>query len=480
MKRPSIRDRLLAWTTFVITLIMAVAGTLLYNSVKRSLYSQHDLLLNEAATLVLIEVKAKNGKVHHEWKASLDSASRETGKSMIQVWDLESGESVKSAALGESDLERQYGKLGERVFYNVTFPNGEAGRAVGILTYPVVENMEENEGFVPGDHPQVFVWADSTQELRDVLIKTKRAFVAAGVAVVLLSAIAIWLIIYLSSLAVQSFSADLLSREGTEIGEPVPVPDRLPSEVAGMAGKFNALLARIDHYREKDQDFFLNVAHEVRTPLAGVKAVIEQALRRPREVEDYQRRLREALDSTENLVRLTDRLMEFGKLRNARESMVRITLDLNTLLEGVLEKFRSRARERGLRFKGEFCGKAELGTDEELLKIVVNNLVENSVTYAAPNTVIELKTSRTEGMIEFKIQNEYSNPEGLPDDLDVFFDAFYRNDKARDLGVNNIGIGLSFCKEVMLVLGGQITASKSSAHGLCFTVSLPVNGHAVD
>lgn len=480
MKRPSIRDRLLAWTTFVITLIMAVAGTILYYSVKRSLYSQHDLLLNEAATLVLIEVKGKNGKVHHEWKASLDSASGKSGKSMIQVWDLESGESVKSAALGESDLEKQYGELGERIFYNITFPNGEPGRAVGILTHPVIEGMEGNEGFVPEDHPQVFVWADSTEELRDVLIKTKRAFVAAGVAVALLSAAAIWLIIYFSSLAVQSFGAHLLSREGTEIGEPIPVPDHLPSEVAGMAKKFNALLARIDHFREKDQDFFLNVAHEVRTPLAGVKAVIEQALRRPREVGDYQRRLREALDATENLVRLTDRLMEFGKLRNARDSMVRTSLDLDSLLGGVLEKFRSRANDRGLKFQCDFCGEARLATDEELLRIIVNNLVENSVNYAAPNTVIKLETSNTEGVIEFEIRNEHSNPERLPKDLDVFFDAFYRNDKARDLAANNIGIGLSFCKEVMVVLGGEITATKSSDHSLSFAVRLPVKGQAVN
>ncbi|MDC0299133.1 hypothetical protein OAL51_02575, partial [bacterium] len=73
MKRPSIRDRLLVWITFVITLIMAVAGTLLYYSVKRSLYSQHDLLVNEAATLILIEVKARNGEVYHEWQTSLNS-----------------------------------------------------------------------------------------------------------------------------------------------------------------------------------------------------------------------------------------------------------------------------------------------------------------------------------------------------------------------------------------------------------------------
>ena len=213
MKRPSIRNRLLAWITFVITLIMAVAGTLLYYSVKRSLYSQHDLLLNEAATLVLIEVKARDGKVYHEWKTSMDSTSRQSSMSMIQVWDLNTEDSVKSPSLGEENLERQYGELGERVFYNVTLPNGVPGRAVGILTLPVIQGIDGNEGFVPEEHPQIFVWADSTEELRDVLIKTKRAFVAAGIAVVFLSSVAIWLIIYFLSLAVQSFSSDLLSRE---------------------------------------------------------------------------------------------------------------------------------------------------------------------------------------------------------------------------------------------------------------------------
>ena len=480
MKRPSIRDRLLVWITFVITLIMAVAGTLLYYSVKRSLYSQHDLLVNEAATLILIEVKARNGEVYHEWQTSLNSTSEKSTKSMIQVWDLKTGDSVKSPSLGEEDLERQYGEVGERIFYNVTLPNGVPGRAVGILTLPVKQGIDGNEGFLPEEHPQIFVWADSTEELRDVLIKTKRAFVAAGVAVIFVSAAAIWLIIYFLSLAVQSFSSDLLSREGTEIGEPIPVPDHFPSEVVGIAKKFNALLERIDHFREKDQDFFLNVAHEVRTPLAGVKAVIEQALRQPRKVEDYQKRLREALNATENLVRLINRLMEFGKLRNARESMVETTLSLDLLSENILEKLRGKATENRLRFDVSFCGKTEIDTDEELLSIVVNNLIENAINYAAPNTVIRIKTSNVDRIITFEIQNEHSNMETIPETLDVFFDPFYRADKARNFVKKNIGIGLSFCKEVMIMLGGEITATKSSDHSLCFTIRLPAKEHVSD
>ena len=143
------------------------------------------MLVNEAATLILIEVKARNGEVYHEWQTSLNSTSEKSTKSMIQVWDLKTGDSVKSPSLGEEDLERQYGEVGERIFYNVTLPNGVPGRAVGILTLPVKQGIDGNEGFLPEEHPQIFVWADSTEELRDVLIKTKRAFVAAGVAVFL-------------------------------------------------------------------------------------------------------------------------------------------------------------------------------------------------------------------------------------------------------------------------------------------------------
>jgi signal transduction histidine kinase len=172
--------------------------------------------------------------------------------------------------------------------------------------------------------------------------------------------------------------------------------------------------------------------------------------------------------------------MEFGKLRNARESMVETTLSLDLLSENILEKLRGKATENRLRFDVSFCGKTEIDTDEELLSIVVNNLIENAINYAAPNTVIRIKTSNVDRIITFEIQNEHSNMETIPETLDVFFDPFYRADKARNFVKKNIGIGLSFCKEVMIMLGGEITATKSSDHSLCFTIRLPAKEHVSD
>lgn len=73
-----------------------------------------------------------------------------------------------------------------------------------------------------------------------------------------------------------------------------------------------------------------------------------------------------------------------------------------------------------------------------------------------------------------------SNMETIPETLDVFFDPFYRADKARDFVKKNIGMGLSFYKEVMIILSGEITATKSSDHSLCFTIRLPSKEHVSD
>ena len=115
---------------------------------------------------------------------------------MIQVWDQKSDQSVRSPALGENDLQKKFGKLEERVFYDLKLPDGSRVRAVGVLIHPNVE------------HPET------------------------------------------------------------------------------------------------------NVAHELRTPLANVHFIIEQALRRPREKEDYRRRFALAQEGTEGLNTLVNRLMK--------------------------------------------------------------------------------------------------------------------------------------------------------------------------
>ena len=472
MRRPSIRARLLVWTTFLTTVILVGAGIILYKSVSRTLYQQQDQLLDEAATVVMIEVEVKNGEIYHEWKESLETHPWQVSKTLIQVTDLQSGESVRSAALGEFNLENRHGELGERFFYNLLLPDGSTGRAVGILTLPIIEHAEGNEGFDPKTRPQIFVWAGETKNLQKILNRLQRAFITSGVAVLLLLWVAIWIVISLSSRAVRTISEEVISREGTEIGKPIPVPDNLPSELVILAERFNALLGKIDSSREKDRDFFLNLAHEVRTPLAGVRAEIEQALRKPRENEDYRTRLERALEGTEGLNSLVNRLMKFGSLRRKESSLAVEDVDISALLRRVWNAFGSRIEERRLKVDWKLAEVASIRSDFELLKVVVSNLLENAINYSAEESVIVVKTTMESSTFSLIVENSVDGPVVSSADLEKFFDPFYRTDQIRGQAGNHAGLGLSFSREVIRVLGGTIEVSQVTSDRIAFVVTL--------
>tara|TARA_B110000305_G_scaffold27389_1_gene25411 strand:+ start:3526 stop:4950 length:1425 start_codon:yes stop_codon:yes gene_type:complete len=473
MKRPSIRARLLLWTTILTTLILVSAGYFLYQSVSRTLYQQQDQLLAEAATVVMIEVEVKNREIFHEWKESLETHPWQQSTTLIQVTDFHSGESMRSEALGDFDLENRNGELGERVFYDLLLPDGSMGRAVGILTLPIVEDPEGNEGFDPETRPQIFVWAENTKNLYKILNRLRRSFIISGITILVLLWGAIWMVILLSSRAVRAVSDEMVSREGSEMGQPISIPDNLPSEVAILAKKFNTLLARIDTSREKDRDFFLNLAHEVRTPLAGVRAEIEQALRKPRENDDYRRRLERALEGTEGLNRLVNRLMKFGSLRRKESNLALEQVDIWFLLKRIWKAFEPRAEERSLKIDWRLQDKLEIYSDVELLKIIISNLLENSISYSVEGSSIRVEARAASSNLNIVVENAVDGPEVSSENLEKFFDPFYRGDQSRAQEGNHAGIGLGFSREIVELLGGTIKVSQVSADRIAFEVSLP-------
>jgi signal transduction histidine kinase len=473
MKRPSIRARLLLWTTILTTLILVGAGYFLYQSVSRTLYEQQNQLLAEAATVVMIEVEVKNREVYHEWKESLETHPWQQSTALIQVTDYHSGELVRSEALSDFNLENRYGELGERVFYDLLLPDGSMGRAVGILTLPIVEYPEGNEGFDPESRPQIFVWAENTKNLHKIMNRLRRSFIISGIAVLILLWGAIWMVISLSSRAVRAVSDEMISREGSEMGQPISIPDNLPSEVAILAEIFNVLLAKIDTSREKDRDFFLNLAHEVRTPLAGVRAEIEQALRKPRENDDYRRRLERALEGTEGLNTLVNRLMKFGSLRRKESNLAFEQVDISSLLKRIWRAFEPRAEERRLKVEWRLEDKVEIHSDVELLKIIISNLLENAISYSVEGSSIRVKVEAASSNLNIVVENAVEGPEVSSEDLEKFFDPFYRGDQSRAQVGNHAGIGLSFSREIVALLGGAIRVSQVSADRIAFEVSLP-------
>ena len=473
MRRPSIRKRLIFWTTLLTSLILIAGGTSLYSAIKKSLYRHFDQLLGEGATVVMIEVEAKDSKIYHEWREALESNSLRKTRTLIQVWDQKSGDYERSPALGENDLKMKFGALGERVFYDLKLPDGSRGRAVGVLIHPNVEHPEGNVGFVPEDHPQVFVWAQSSAELRRILDNTKRAFFLGGSIIIALLWGVIWFLTKRLLKPIQEVADEVLSRQGTEVGMAISVPDRLPLEVAGMSEVFNDLLSKIDVSRTKDRDFFLNVAHELRTPLAGVHFIIEQALRRPRGNDDYRRRFALAQEGTEGLNTLVNRLMKMGRMRRSGEKLEIERFDVHPVLEGLWEGLSHKIQERDLKMLWEFAEEGVIVSDPELLKMVTANLLDNAASYATESTAVRTKTFFGPDQFTIIVENEIRELSLSSDELSRLFDPFFRRDQARGTGEGHAGIGLGFCEEIVGLLGGTIEAEQPRDGWIAFVVKVP-------
>lgn len=473
MNRPSIRTRLLVWTTLVTTFIMVGAGYILFQSLRASLYAQFDNVLNDAATVVIIEIEVKNSKIYHEWKESLENQPIGDGGALIQVWDYHTGDSTRSTLLGDHNLEKNHGALGARVFYNLDLPDGRKGRAVGILTLPIIEEQKGNEGFIPEDHPQVFVWAQNTHHLQKILQRARNTFLIAGSAGLFMIWFAIFVIISLSSRAMKKLVAEVHARDGSEVGKALSVPDNLPTEIAGIAERFNSLLQKIDTSRERDRDFFLNVSHEVRTPVAGIRAIIEQALRRPREIPDYQVRLQSALEEVEGLNRLIDRLMKFGRLKQ-QQNLEPELIDLNQLSQRLWNIFETRAIQKGLNVRWNLDPESHFHSDSELVKVIVTNLLDNAVSYSKDDSTIEITTIRRKESLRLFISNSITPGKGGLPNVSKFFDAFYRADSSRNQTGRHAGIGLSFSWEVMELIGGSISASCSPEGTVTLETTFPL------
>ena len=474
MRRPSIRKRLIVWTTLLTTLILVIGGWALYSSVKQSLYEHFDRLLDEGATVVMIEVEVKNSKVYHEWQDALEANSLRRTNTLIQVWDQKSDATERSPALGNYDLQRRYGALNERVFYDLKLPNGERGRAVGVLIYPNLEHPEVDVDFVVEDHPQIFVWAQSSSEIRGILQKSKRRFILGVSTVILLLWIVIWIVTTRLLRPINEVTSEIQARKGSEIGQAMIVPDGLPSEVAGMAETFNELLSKIDVSREKDRDFFLNVAHEMRTPLAGVHSIIEQALRKPRDPEDYRRRFEKALQGSTGLRNLVSRLLKVGRIKKAGENPDWSCVDAHQVLRQIWHDLSGKARARDLEIAWSLTEDGHLESDLELVKVIGANLLDNAASYARKGSLVKVETFWDSTSFLIRVENQVEGDWFSPEELASFFDPFYRRDQARVLQDDHAGIGLSFCRDVMEILGGEISVNQPESHRVVFEVSFPI------
>jgi heavy metal sensor kinase len=246
-------------------------------------------------------------------------------------------------------------------------------------------------------------------------------------------------------------------------------------ELGGLAVTINDLLSRLESSFKLQQQFIADASHELRTPLAVLRGETEVALTKPRTIEEYQDSLSLIKDEAERLSRIVEDLFILARQPvDAPVTLVREAVSLNDAVKDCARAAQVLAVRKGVRL--ETRNKSEpivLNGDEELIKRMILNLLDNAVKYTPEHGEICVALAHQNGNAEILVRDTGI---GIPKSAQQqVFDRFYRVDKTRSRALGGAGLGLSIVAWIVEAHGGSIKIDSAPGRGSKFTVLLPLN-----
>jgi two-component system, OmpR family, phosphate regulon sensor histidine kinase PhoR len=231
-------------------------------------------------------------------------------------------------------------------------------------------------------------------------------------------------------------------------------------------------LRRLERMR---QDFVANVSHELKTPLASIKAYTETLLNGALHDEIVNVRfLHRIEEQAERLNQLILDLLSLARLESGHEVYDHGPLAVTPVIAACTEVHRERAAAKSLTFRldlGPLDDATLVLADEEAIRQILDNLIDNAIKYTPDQGIVRVTCKATESQVVIEVADSGI---GIPrDDLPRVFERFYRVDKARSRELGGTGLGLAIVKHLVQSIGGQISVTSRVGAGTRFTVQLP-------
>ncbi|MDQ1831533.1 sensor histidine kinase [Massilia scottii] len=260
--------------------------------------------------------------------------------------------------------------------------------------------------------------------------------------------------------------ANLLAREGNELA---PIDGAaIPDELSPVVNAFNELLDKVQTGARAQHDFLADVAHQLRTPLAGLKLQLEWLGARHRADPDTAQSVRLMLLSNERMIRQTNQLLALARAEPARFEKTRLErLDLAVLIEQVIQYFVDEAGKKRIDIGFELQPTRVSG-DSFLLRDLIDNLIDNAVRYTPDAGTVTVRCYR-EGKCGVLIVED-SGPGIPPHQRSMVFQRFVRLDDK----IPGSGLGLAIVRDIAQAHGATVEiGSGPGGAGVQFSVRFP-------
>jgi two-component system sensor histidine kinase QseC len=434
--KSSIRRRLMTSLLAGLTLVLGAGGATMYLRIRAILVGEFDRAERAEAALLVAQTEDDGEKVQVD-VAGLSMPEFDRNE-YYQVWVANGQTVARSPSLGFDDLPKVSGDM--------VLPDGRPGRAILMRFVPLP--AEDDQPPNPNPPTVTLVVARDRSGLDRTLAGIGAGLLSIGALVLLATGLIV-------ATAVRRGLAplDAIARRAATIdASTLQVrfeTEAIPSELRPIAARLNDLLARLDEAFQRERRVTADIAHELRTPIAELRAVAEVGTKWPDEAA-----FQDVLHIARRMETLVSGLLALARHDAGAEPVARESVALNGLVHDVWTPLADLARSRQLEVVIDAEGHWK--TDPVLFRMILSNLLANAVEYASARGRIDVKGD------EARVDISNTTDRLTPEDLPRLFERFWRKDAARAEGGHS-GLGLTLAESAAVALGLQLSAEMPDA-----------------
>jgi signal transduction histidine kinase len=326
-------------------------------------------------------------------------------------------------------------------------------------------------------------WGFDQYAVRSVVSESTATFLVTGAAFLgfgLLVSVGVFFIILLRVIAqpIDELHQVLMAfaKDGRHV--PVGISPHAPKEIRSLESSFFDFTTAVEsaHARDADisrmkSDFISTAAHQIRTPLTGIRWALE-ALEKSGLTEDQKTLVQNAKDKSHELVSIISTLLDISSIESGKYKYDMKNVDMAAMVRDVTTDFAPMAAERKINLSYAVGSEAVAVADETRVKWIVNNLVENALHYTPAGGAVAVTVTHELSRVFIRVKDTGIGIK--PEDRGNIFERFYRGENARAKENEGNGLGLYIARSIAKDHGGDLEfAANQSGPGTVFTLTLP-------